>query len=272
MSWPKIPTSGKARVLAELTGQIGKGSNMQRRFRRRSFGPKRHRFWYAEDPRTIAAGGLPQNLTLSGPGILTGFNPSLASSTQYLEKLRVHMVQGSCPVMVVAGPDLAQTAQSWIDRNQPVFMWYWWTRDRLDPSTEGAPVATSRDPDPRTDLQNILRTGQVLNWGFRELSVPYLQPRFLTQGQSTSFALQTPTDQYNNMLWPGGRKLSFIPKPRIPKMGLNLDRGTALICYYRIAQYDNQLGDWKDAFQTEGGNESGLNAVAMPMWRFYMSR
>jgi len=239
MAWmPKLPTSGKARVLAELTGQIG-GSRMRRRFQRKV--PKRDLFWFANED-TITTSTF-QVLGQSAATLAYVWSPYGSAADQFQQQFKLMRTQGYW--MVYVPPNDSADVVSDQDTGAfsgPQLLSYWWTRGPITREATGlAQAASANDPQMNGDLQYILKTRSVLNWGIMEVPVWQWKPQAIVQ-QIPAGAFQTDinTSHYyleanrNRSLGSFGR----IPGPRIPRGGMNLGRDQALELYVRPMNVD----------------------------------
>lgn len=246
-----IPAGGKGHVLAEITGNVGNakgGRNVFRsrgRFSRRRFRNDGRRVWVADPQAHMPAN--PVQLTNTGTTIVTGISPRLsqptptATTTPFDQKHRLVGMQGTIPVW--KDPDdpgsVTLDKDTGAATGAPYLLFYVWkviqlTVDALTPQATG-----SNSPDPTADLQVMLQADDVLNWGFRRI-LPNVMHPFGWKGVSTAGAVAaTQTDE--NMFEP---RMTFLPRPRIPRLGIVLGRDKALVLYVRPLQWSWTGQEW----------------------------
>jgi len=234
MAWmPKLPTSGKARVLAELTGQIG-GSKMRRRFQRKV--PKRDLFWYT-DSSIVSATAL-QLLGTTQATNPYSWSPYGSLADQFQLQYKLLRVQGYW--LVFAPPADSSDVTEGYDTGSysgPQLLSYWWTRGPITREATGlAQAASVNDPQANGDLQYILKTRSVLNWGCIEVPIWQWKPQAIVQQMPAgAFTTDLNTDHYyieanRNR---GLGSFARVPGPRIPRGGMNIGRDQALQLFVR---------------------------------------
>lgn len=227
------------------------------RYRRRSRFRKpffKSRFWNASSENLVT--GTVGEFTGSSAVALLGISPNLAqltptslnSSFQYDQKMKLVGMQGSIPVWITQSEELVLTENEMGAASAPYVLFYVWKVIQMTADTLAVETATSNDPNPTGDLSTLLMGDDVLNWGHVHVPVwTYARNSYgiwTTNPSGFPYSPPLPTSEEG----PGasslflqssqlGRWFAYIPKPRIPKYGINLGRTRALVCYGRLMQW-----------------------------------
>lgn len=239
-----IPTSGKARVLGELSGSFG-GAKMRRGFkgrarRKRETKPQNSKWipqTFFHDHDFSFGGGAGLGIALGPPQYAVTINPVAMADLAFAEqtggsgaqaeaayllklddsKVKVKRFQGQ----LVCAPEIWDEAAADVFddmENAPFWVHYAWFKLQLD-ATGAQPPATDFDLcDTTGEGIRALQKRDILGWG-----------QFRIQRTLSGLNLSATNKNMNRMAQVIPSRT--IPFPRLPKEGLLLDRNTSLVLW-----------------------------------------
>jgi len=127
------------------------------------------------------------------------------------------------------------------------FIFYIWKVMQLTADSLSAEGTSNNDPGPGGDIQTLLQSDSILNWGMVQLPIPRWS---VPHGAlDTVWAKDNITDTtYHNIVnttqYVENHRPAKIPLPRIPRLGITLGRDKAVVCYVRALMWGIDAQDW----------------------------
>lgn len=159
-----------------------------------------------------------------------------------LQHVKIHRFQGSIMVWINANDQspIANSAfrsqEAGDDGNVPevdavmlTYMWLKLTEVSNTAVSNGVYSAGNFNPRPDQDLPNLMMRDDIMKWGNVLVKGP--TPRYGNQKSGISLTdsnLRGYEIVDQGMM--GARHIAHVPMPRVPKLGLNLRKGEALVC------------------------------------------
>lgn len=171
---------------------------------------------------------------------------AISASQRALQHVKLHRFQGDifvwCQQFDTSPPpkSIFQTEEAGTDGTVPepdaTMLTYAWLKLKEGSNTpldNGLFSASNVNPRPDQDLINMMMRDDVMKWG--NLVVRGITPRYRNQKSVTS-GTDVDLSGYEvvNAGFLEGRGVTKIPFPRIPKGGLTLRKGEALVCVAAI--------------------------------------
>lgn len=237
-----IPARGEARVLAELKGSYGGRMRGRRSYGRSRYRgvPRRERYWFTN---TQAEQGWEDLGNLSSD-FLANFNIFSIGSVRDssadpddTNEQKLLKTEGKIWLRSFWDPDAGATDPNpdatTVGRDNSRFLCFWfWMVQQLD-GTGGVPTAASMDFAPTnlagSDLRRLLRHKNLLQWG-----TTLVHPDTSWQMYADGVGTVAP----NRWGRPNDPPFSYIPMPRIPRMGIRLGYNRVVNLYASFTDLD----------------------------------